>query len=140
MKLETIDPEHPHLYCVATVVERHGFRIRLHLDGVDERYDFWASAHSDTIFPPTWAARNGKKLSVPKGAFFEIIKMEEIIVHGNESARTIAGARLPFIWQRHVANVADMAPLECFSDPRDLVRILIDWHELAKLRIFNVFF
>ncbi|XP_039307528.1 lethal(3)malignant brain tumor-like protein 3 isoform X3 [Solenopsis invicta] len=67
MKLEGIDPEHPSRYCVLTIAEVVGYRMRLHFDGYPENYDFWVNADSMNIFPAGWAEKNGKKLNPPKG-------------------------------------------------------------------------
>ncbi|XP_053998897.1 lethal(3)malignant brain tumor-like protein 3 isoform X1 [Hylaeus anthracinus] len=67
MKLEGIDPEHPSRYCVLTVVEVVGYRIRLHFDGYPENYDFWINADSMDIFPVGWSEKNGHRLDPPKG-------------------------------------------------------------------------
>lgn len=67
MKLEGIDPKHPSLFCVLTVCEIRGFRIRLHFDGYSECYDFWVNADSQDIFPVGWSEKNGHKLQPPKG-------------------------------------------------------------------------
>ncbi|KMQ94309.1 lethal malignant brain tumor-like 3 protein [Lasius niger] len=67
MKLEGIDPERPSRYCVLTIVEIVGYRMRLHFDGYPENYDFWVNADSMNIFPAGWAEKNGKKLDPPKG-------------------------------------------------------------------------
>ncbi|XP_043506914.1 lethal(3)malignant brain tumor-like protein 3 isoform X3 [Frieseomelitta varia] len=67
MKLEGIDPEHPSRYCVLTVVEVVGYRIRLHFDGYAENYDFWINADSMDIFPVGWSEKNGHRLDPPKG-------------------------------------------------------------------------
>ncbi|XP_043500389.1 lethal(3)malignant brain tumor-like protein 1 isoform X1 [Polistes fuscatus] len=67
MKLEGIDPERPSRYCVLTVVEVVGYRIRLHFDGYPENYDFWANADSMDIFPVGWSEKNGHRLDPPKG-------------------------------------------------------------------------
>lgn len=67
MKLEGIDPDHPSRYCVLTIVEVVGYRMRLHFDGYPENYDFWVNADSMNIFPGGWAEKNGKKLDPPKG-------------------------------------------------------------------------
>lgn len=69
MKLEGIDPLHPALYCVMSVAEVKGYRLRLHFDGYSECYDFWCDANSPFIFPPGWADKNGKKLQPPKGMY-----------------------------------------------------------------------
>ncbi|XP_017878427.1 lethal(3)malignant brain tumor-like protein 3 isoform X2 [Ceratina calcarata] len=67
MKLEGIDPEHPSRYCVLTVVEVVGYRLRLHFDGYPENYDFWVNADSMDIFPVGWSEKNGHRLDPPKG-------------------------------------------------------------------------
>ncbi|XP_043269397.1 lethal(3)malignant brain tumor-like protein 3 isoform X2 [Venturia canescens] len=67
MKLEGIDPEHPSRYCVLTVVEVVGYRLRLHFDGYPENYDFWVNADSMDIFPVGWSDKNGHRLDPPKG-------------------------------------------------------------------------
>ncbi|KAF5920037.1 hypothetical protein HPG69_014403 [Diceros bicornis minor] len=41
MKLEGVDPEHQSVYCVLTVAEVCGYRIKLHFDGYSDCYDFW---------------------------------------------------------------------------------------------------
>ncbi|XP_063975981.1 lethal(3)malignant brain tumor-like protein 3 isoform X2 [Diachasmimorpha longicaudata] len=67
MKLEGIDPEHPSRYCVLTVFEVVGYRIRLHFDGYPENFDFWVNADSMDVFPVGWSEKNGHKLDPPKG-------------------------------------------------------------------------
>lgn len=67
LKLEGIDPEHPSLYCVLTVVEVQGYRIRLHFDGYPDCYDFWVNADSLDIHPVGWCEKTGHKLMPPKG-------------------------------------------------------------------------
>ena len=67
MKLEGIDPKHQSLYCVLSVAEVHGFRMRLHFDGYSECYDFWINADSPFIFPIGWCEKNNKTLQPPKG-------------------------------------------------------------------------
>ncbi|ELU11332.1 hypothetical protein CAPTEDRAFT_161824 [Capitella teleta] len=67
MKLEGIDTRNPSLYCVLTVAEVKGYRLRLHFDGYNECYDFWTNADSPFIFPAGWAEKNGKKLQPPRG-------------------------------------------------------------------------
>ncbi|XP_053310669.1 lethal(3)malignant brain tumor-like protein 3 [Spea bombifrons] len=67
MKLEGIDPEHPSLYCVLTVVEVQGYRMRLHFDAYADCYDFWVNADSLDIHPVGWCEKTGHKLLPPKG-------------------------------------------------------------------------
>uniref|UniRef100_A0AAY4DMB5 SAM domain-containing protein n=1 Tax=Denticeps clupeoides TaxID=299321 RepID=A0AAY4DMB5_9TELE len=67
MKLEGLDPTHPSLFCVLTVAEAQGYRIRLHFDGYPECYDFWVNADSWDVKPPGWCEKMGLKLLLPKG-------------------------------------------------------------------------
>ncbi|NXS56828.1 LMBL3 protein, partial [Brachypteracias leptosomus] len=67
MKLEGLDPEHPSRFCVLTVAEVHGFRMRLHFDGYSHCYDFWVNADSPDIHPVGWCEKTGHKLLPPKG-------------------------------------------------------------------------
>ncbi|XP_055066074.2 lethal(3)malignant brain tumor-like protein 4 isoform X2 [Misgurnus anguillicaudatus] len=67
MKLEGLDPCHPALFCVLTVAEVQGYRIRLHFDGYPECYDFWVNADSWDVKPPGWCEKSGLKLLLPKG-------------------------------------------------------------------------
>lgn len=67
MKLEGIDPEHPACFCVLTVAEVKGYRLRLHFDGYPDNYDFWVNADSPEIFQPGWCEKNGRPLTPPKG-------------------------------------------------------------------------
>ncbi|KAM3830106.1 lethal(3)malignant brain tumor-like protein 4 [Vipera latastei] len=67
MKLEGLDPEHPSLFCVLSVAEVQGYRMRLHFDGYSECYDFWVNADSTDIHPVGWCEKTGHKLLPPKG-------------------------------------------------------------------------
>ncbi|XP_048453000.1 lethal(3)malignant brain tumor-like protein 3 [Rhincodon typus] len=67
MKLEGIDPEHPSMYCVLSVAEVCGYRIRLHFDKYSDCYDFWVNADSSDIHPVGWCEKTGHKLHPPKG-------------------------------------------------------------------------
>ena len=70
MKLEGIDPKHPSLFCVLTVAEVRGYRLRLHFDGYSECYDFWVNADSLDIQPAGWCEKTNHKLQYPKGMSF----------------------------------------------------------------------
>jgi mbt repeat len=65
MKLEAIDPENASMFCVCSVVEIRGYRMRLHFDGFSSIFDFWVNADSVDIFPPGWCRRGCRVLSVP---------------------------------------------------------------------------
>ncbi|OXB54035.1 hypothetical protein ASZ78_010317 [Callipepla squamata] len=67
MKLEGLDPEHPSRFCVLTVAEVQGYRMRLHFDGYPECYDFWVNADSSDIHPVGWCEKTSHKLLPPKG-------------------------------------------------------------------------
>ncbi|KAJ8723018.1 hypothetical protein PYW07_004198 [Mythimna separata] len=65
MRLEAIDPQHPSLFCVVSVAEVQGYRMRLHFDGYPDLYDYWVNADSGDIFPPGWSEKNGRSLKPP---------------------------------------------------------------------------
>ncbi|XP_053142349.1 lethal(3)malignant brain tumor-like protein 3 isoform X2 [Hemicordylus capensis] len=67
MKVEGVDPEHQSVYCVLTVAEVSGYRIRLHFDEYSDCYDFWVNADSSDIHPVGWCEKTGHKLHPPKG-------------------------------------------------------------------------
>uniref|UniRef100_A0A8C7F5Q4 L3MBTL histone methyl-lysine binding protein 3 n=1 Tax=Oncorhynchus kisutch TaxID=8019 RepID=A0A8C7F5Q4_ONCKI len=67
MRLEGVDPEHPSMYCVLTVAEVSGHRIRLHFDKNLDCYDFWVNSNSADIHPVGWCEKTGHKLHPPKG-------------------------------------------------------------------------
>lgn len=66
MKLEAIDPDNLSLFCVCTVTDKKGYRIKLSFDGFDNMYDFWVNADSLDIFPPGWCASTNRILQPPK--------------------------------------------------------------------------
>ncbi|XP_050072979.1 uncharacterized protein LOC126561076 [Anopheles maculipalpis] len=65
MKLEAIDPENSSLFCVCTVVEVRGYRLKLHFDGYSTEYDFWVNANSCDIFPPGFCRSTNRTLQPP---------------------------------------------------------------------------
>ena len=79
MKLEGIDPVHPSLYCVLSVAEVKGHRLRLHFDGYSECYDFWTNADSPFIFPVGWVEKNGRELQPPLGTCCIIFSMQNCV-------------------------------------------------------------
>ncbi|XP_035385119.1 lethal(3)malignant brain tumor-like protein 3 isoform X1 [Electrophorus electricus] len=67
MRLEGIDPEHPSMYCVLSVAEVCGHRVRLHFDKYSDCYDFWVNCNSSDIHPVGWCEKTCHKLHPPKG-------------------------------------------------------------------------
>jgi hypothetical protein len=66
-KLETVDPRNRTSICIATVIDTHGPRLRLRLDGTDDRNDFWLSVDSELIYPFEHTAKNGGSIAPPLG-------------------------------------------------------------------------
>ena len=66
MKLEAVDPQHPSLFCVATIAEVCGYRLRIHLDKYSSQFDFWVNCDSPFIFHTGFCAKTNRKLQPPK--------------------------------------------------------------------------
>ncbi|XP_058533013.1 lethal(3)malignant brain tumor-like protein 4 [Ochotona princeps] len=67
MRLEGVDPRHPSVFCVLSVAEVCGYRLRLHFDGYLSCYDFWTNAGSPDIHPVGWCEKTKHELHIPKG-------------------------------------------------------------------------
>ena len=50
-KLETVDPRNQDSWCIGTIIEKDGPRLRIRLDGTDDRNDFWRLVDSGEIRP-----------------------------------------------------------------------------------------
>ena len=48
-KLETVDPRNQDSWCIGTIVSKDGPRLRIRLDGTDDRNDFWRLVDSAEI-------------------------------------------------------------------------------------------
>ncbi|CAF3053354.1 unnamed protein product [Rotaria sp. Silwood2] len=48
-KLESIDPRNQDSWCIGTIIDKDGPRIRIRLDGTDDRNDFWRLVDSTDI-------------------------------------------------------------------------------------------
>lgn len=48
-KLETVDPRNQDSWCIGTIIETDGPRLRIRLDGTDDRNDFWRLVDSSEI-------------------------------------------------------------------------------------------
>eukprot|EP00057_Strongylocentrotus_purpuratus_P011330 XP_011665804.1 PREDICTED: polycomb protein SCMH1 [Strongylocentrotus purpuratus] len=67
MKLEALDPRNVTSTCIATVVGLIGPRLRLRLDGSDNKNDFWRLVDSSDIRPIGHCEKNGGMLQPPLG-------------------------------------------------------------------------
>ncbi|NXI93149.1 SCMH1 protein, partial [Psophia crepitans] len=67
MKLEAQDPRNMTSTCIATVVGLTGARLRLRLDGSDNKNDFWRLVDSAEIQPIGNCEKNGGMLQPPLG-------------------------------------------------------------------------
>lgn len=86
MKLEGIDPQHPSYFCVLTVAEVIGYRLRLHFDGYPENYDFWVNADSTDIFPAGWCEKYGHVLHPPPGYTVDDFNWNTYLKHTKATA------------------------------------------------------
>lgn len=68
MKLEAVDPLNNSRFCVCTVLQVIGYRLRLAFDGYSHEYAFWVNADSTEIYPPGWCNKTGRPLMAPPGA------------------------------------------------------------------------
>ncbi|KAF4797889.1 Sex comb on midleg-like protein 2 [Turdus rufiventris] len=67
MKLEARDPRNVTSVCIATVIGITGARLRLRLDGSDNRNDFWRLVDSSDIQPIGTCEKKGGMLQPPLG-------------------------------------------------------------------------
>ncbi|XP_004689949.1 PREDICTED: sex comb on midleg-like protein 2 [Condylura cristata] len=67
MKLEAHDPRNTTSICIATVIGTTGARLRLRLDGSDNRNDFWRLVDSPDIQPVGTCEKEGDLLQPPLG-------------------------------------------------------------------------
>ena len=67
MKLEACDPRNLTSVCIATVVGMQGPRLRLRLDGSDDKNDFWRLVDSGDLHPQGHCEQNGGLLQPPLG-------------------------------------------------------------------------
>ncbi|CAI6348959.1 unnamed protein product [Macrosiphum euphorbiae] len=64
-KLEGIDPKYEALFCVMTVTEVCGYRIKLNFDGYGSEHDFWVNADCPDLFYAGWCKMNSRILQPP---------------------------------------------------------------------------
>ncbi|XP_051538530.1 lethal(3)malignant brain tumor-like protein 4 isoform X2 [Myxocyprinus asiaticus] len=77
-----------------------GFRLRLHIDGYSECYDFWVNADSPDIKPAGWCESTGHKLHPPKGYKPQEFNWEKYL----ESCNTQAAPKIFFKSQSSTTN------------------------------------
>lgn len=65
MKLEAIDPCNQSYFCVCTVEDKRGYRIKLRFDSYPADYNFWVNADSKNIFPPGWCSATDRSITPP---------------------------------------------------------------------------
>lgn len=106
MKLEGVDPQHPSYFCVLTVAEVNGYRLRLHFDGYPENYDFWVDADSTDIFPAGWCEKYGHVLHPPPGYTVDDFNWNTYLKH------TKASAAPKHLFVNRAGNVSNC---KCFS-------------------------
>ncbi|XP_053397453.1 sex comb on midleg-like protein 2 isoform X1 [Mercenaria mercenaria] len=67
MKIEAADPRNLTSTCVATVIAAVGSRLRLRLDGSDNKNDFWRLVDSSDLHPIGHSEKHGGLLQPPLG-------------------------------------------------------------------------
>ncbi|KAH1009033.1 hypothetical protein HUJ04_001462 [Dendroctonus ponderosae] len=125
LKLEGVDPQHPSYFCVMTVVEVSGYRIRLHFDGYPNTYDFWTYADSMDIFPIGWCEKYGHVLHPPPGYTEETFNWVQYL----KFTRSAAVPKHLFVNRAGQLEAVDKknSSLICVASIRDMMdnRILI---------------
>jgi len=66
-KLESVDPRNQDSWCIGTIVEKDGPRLRIRLDGTDDRNDFWRLVDSTDIRPYGTTEKLGGQIVPPLG-------------------------------------------------------------------------
>ncbi|CAG5134140.1 unnamed protein product [Candidula unifasciata] len=67
MKLEANDPRNSTSSCIATVIDMQGPRLRLRLDGSDDKNDFWRLVDSSDLHPVGYCEKHKGLLQPPLG-------------------------------------------------------------------------
>ncbi|XP_013081997.2 sex comb on midleg-like protein 2 isoform X1 [Biomphalaria glabrata] len=67
MKVEASDPRNHTSSCIATVIDMQGPRLRLRLDGSDDKNDFWRLVDSGDLHPVGFCEKNKGMLQPPLG-------------------------------------------------------------------------
>ncbi|KAL6036924.1 hypothetical protein STEG23_015236, partial [Scotinomys teguina] len=88
MKLEVHDPRNFDSVCIASVISTAGARLRLRLDGGDNKNDFWRLVDSSDIQPVGTCEQAGDLLQPPLGFRMNILSWPMFLV------RTLAESEL----------------------------------------------
>ncbi|KAK7881181.1 hypothetical protein WMY93_029590 [Mugilogobius chulae] len=105
-KLEGVDPFHPNLFCVLSVAEVIGCRLRLHIDGFSESYDFWVNSDSPEIRPIGFCRQSQRRLEPPKGVSEEHFDWSLYLQETNSEAAPASAFRP----DSHVVSKPDRDP------------------------------
>jgi polycomb protein SCMH1 len=73
MKIEAVDPRNLTSICVATVVGMIGPRLRLRLDGSDNKNDFWRMVDSSDLHPIGYCEKHEGLLQPPLGRYMVVV-------------------------------------------------------------------
>ena len=79
MKVEAQDPRNLTSTCIATVVGTQGPRLRLRLDGSDDKNDFWRMVDSNDLHPIGHCEKNGGLLQPPLGQCLSSVDLITVI-------------------------------------------------------------
>ncbi|XP_050997681.1 sex comb on midleg-like protein 2 [Acomys russatus] len=88
MKLEARDPRNTASVCVASVIGTTGARLRLRLDGSDNKNDFWRLVDSSDIQPVGTCEQEGELLQPPLGYRMNVSSWPMFLL------RTLTGSEL----------------------------------------------
>ncbi|XP_065681004.1 uncharacterized protein LOC100198609 isoform X2 [Hydra vulgaris] len=88
MKLESLDINNPVNYCVATVIQVLGHRLKIRYDGFgdDSSSDVWFNFQADELYPIGWCASHGYPLQPPTGISSTLAEWKSFLT------RTLTGA------------------------------------------------
>ena len=65
MKLEACDKHNPFYMRVCTIVDIKDGKLKIHMDGWKDEYDFWCDHDSEDIRPIGWCHKTGHPLEKP---------------------------------------------------------------------------
>ncbi|XP_065572553.1 uncharacterized protein LOC136034943 [Artemia franciscana] len=129
-KLEAIDPNHPTLFCVVTIADVKGRRLRLTFDGYDRKFDFWVLDTSPDIFPAGWCDKNERKLQTPPNNIAEFTWEKYLKTTKSEAAPsnlfTIPNQKISAQFNRQIKKGMKLEALDMNYDRRPCVATIAD--------------